>query len=117
MRRLAVLWPLPVLAALLALAWGLARALPQPEPAIKPAPVAEPVTPPPALLDPYAALVARLPKDPAPAAVAAEVFTDFHIRLRREDIAAWNALVANGTPAAQALRTVIDYRRASGATP
>lgn len=110
MRRLAVLWPLPVLAALLALAWGLARALLQPEP------IAEP-TPPPAPTDPYAALVAHLPANPAPAAIAAEVLSTFHVTLRREDIAAWQALVAGGTPAAQALRTVIDYRRASGASP
>lgn len=117
MRRLVVLWPLPVLAALLAFAWGLARALPQPEPAVKLMPITEPTTPPPMPPDPYTALVARLPKDPAPAVVAAEVLNDFHVRLRREDIAAWRALIANGTPADQALRTIIDYRRASGATP
>ncbi len=111
MRRLAVLWPLPVLAALLVLAWCLARALSQSEPVVKP------VTQPPAPPDPYAALIARLPENPAPAAVAAEVLTSFHVTLRREDIAAWHALIAGGTPADQALRTVIDYRRASGATP
>lgn len=111
MRRLAVLWPLPVLTALLVLAWCLARALSQSEPVVKP------VTQPPAPPDPYAALIARLPENPAPAAVAAEVLTTFHVTLRREDIAAWHALIAGGTPADQALRTVIDYRRASGATP
>lgn len=111
MRRLAVLWPLPVLAALLVLAWCLARALSQSEPVVKP------VTQPPAPPAPYAALIARLPENPAPAAVAAEVLTTFHVTLRREDIAAWHALIAGGTPADQALRTVIDYRRASGATP
>lgn len=111
MRRLAVLWPLPVLAALLVLAWCLARALSQSEPVVKP------VTQPPAPPDPYAALIARLPENPAPAAVAAEVLTTFHVTLRHEDIAAWHALIAGGTPADQALRTVIDYRRASGATP
>ena len=111
MRRLAVLWPLPVLAALLVLAWCLARALSQSEPVVKP------VTQPPAPPDPYAALVARLPENPAPAAVAAEVLTTFHVTLHREDIATWRTLIANGTPADQALRTVIDYRRASGATP
>ena len=106
-----MLWPLPVLAALLVLAWCLARALSQSEPVVKP------VTQPPAPPDPYAALIARLPENPAPAAVAAEVLTTFHVTLRREDIAAWHALIAGGTPADQALRTVIDYRRASGATP
>ena len=111
MRRLAVLWPLPVLAALLVLAWCLARALSQSEPVVKP------VTQPPAPPDPYAALIARLPENPAPAAVAAEVLTTFHVTLHREDIATWRTLIANGTPADQALRTVIDYRRASGATP
>lgn len=111
MRRLAVLWPLPVLAALLVLAWCLARALSQSEPVVKP------VTQPPVPPDPYAALVARLPENPAPAAVAAEVLTTFHVTLHREDIATWRTLIANGTPADQALRTVIDYRRASGATP
>ena len=111
MRRLAVLWPLPVLAALLALAWCLARALSHPET------TAEPVTQPATPSDPYAALVARLPENPAPAAVAAEVLTTFHVTLHREDIATWRTLIANGTPADQALRTVIDYRRASGATP
>ena len=111
MRRLAALWPLPVLAALLVLAWCLARALSQPETIVKP------VTQPPAPPDPYAALVARLPENPAPAAVAAEVLTTFHVTLHREDIATWRTLIANGTPADQALRTVIDYRRASGATP
>ena len=111
MRRLAVLWPLPVLAALLVLAWCLARALSQSEPVVKP------VTQPPAPPDPYAALAARLPENPAPAAVAAAVLTTFHVTLHREDIATWRTLIANGTPADQALRTVIDYRRASGATP
>lgn len=100
MTRLAALWPLPALAALLALAWALA-----PPPA------------PQAPRDPCAALLARLPADPAPAALAAEVLADLHVTLRREDVAAWRALVAGGMPPPQALRTVVDYRRASGATP
>lgn len=110
MTRLAALWPLPALAALLALAWALAHALPAPQ---APTPPPAPQAP----RDPCAALLARLPADPAPAALAAEVLADLHVTLRREDVAAWRALVAGGMPPPQALRTVVDYRRASGATP
>lgn len=94
--RLLAWWPLPALAALLALAWALAARLPTPPPTV------------------YARVVAELPPNPPAAEVSAAVFLALGVRLSAEDVAAWRAFSARGDDPAQALRAVVDYRRAIG---
>ncbi len=96
MRRLAL--PL-ALAALVAVAWGLARLAPAPR------------------QDAYARVVAALPPNPPAAEVCAAVQLALGVRLTAEDVAAWKALAARGERPARALRTVVSYRTALGDRP
>lgn len=82
------------LVALLAAAWWLASLVPPRPP------------------DPYARMARELRADSPTAEVCATAQVMFGVRLTAEDVAVWKALVARGHPSAQALRTVVDYRRA-----
>ncbi len=97
--RLLAWWPLPALAALLALAWALAARAPTPPPTV------------------YARIVAGLPPNPPAAEVSAAVSLSLGVRLSAEDVAAWRALSARDGDPARALRAVVDYRRALGGSP
>lgn len=61
-----------------------------------------------------AAVAAKLPADAPAAEICAEVDLALHVRLTAEDVRVFRALCARGEAPAEALQTVLTYRRALG---